>query len=83
MYFAIRYNDGYEVCVVKADEDGCIRTHPLRNFGQRQGDAMLFKLHDCPRLEWSRLNAFIKSYDPKKKYERVNERNLRVTEITE
>ena len=55
MYFAIRYNDGYEVCVVKTDEDGCIRTHPLRNLGQRQGDAILFKMYDCPKFEWSRL----------------------------
>ena len=52
MYYTIRYNNGYEVCVVKTDDDGCLRTHPLRNFGERQGDAMLFKQHDCPRLRW-------------------------------
>lgn len=76
MYFTIRYNNGYEVCVVKTDDDGCLRTHPLRNFGERQGDAMLFKQHDCPRLRWEQINALIKRYDPARKYNRYNERTF-------
>ena len=46
--------------------------HPLRNFGDRQGDARFFKEHDCPMLEDGMIRALIKHYDPSVKYIRLN-----------
>ena len=46
--------------------------HPLRNFGDRQGDARFFKEYDCPRLEDGMIRALIKHYDPSVKYIRLN-----------
>lgn len=44
---------------------------PLRNFGDRQGDAIDFKIYDCPRLEDNIIRALIKRYDADVRYSRL------------
>ena len=48
MQFGINWNEGYEVCVLMPDERGLRKWFPLRNFGDREGDAKAFKYFDCP-----------------------------------
>ena len=50
--------------------------HPLRNFGERQGDAIAFRDYDCPKLSDAELRLLIKAYSPEKKYERINGRKF-------
>ena len=52
--------------------------HPLRNFGERQGDAISFKEWDCPRLEESQLRLLVKNYDPERRYVRINGHQFRI-----
>lgn len=76
MEFAINWNDGYEVAVLMEDERGIRRFFPLRNFGDRQGDAKIFKYVDCPKLTDTQLRMLIKRFDRSVKYERINERRF-------
>lgn len=62
MQYSIRWNDGYEVCVLMANERGYTQYYPLRNFGERQGDALMFKEYDCPKLNEIQLKTLIKRY---------------------
>jgi len=71
MWFGINWNDGYEVGVTMVSQSGVMKFHPLKNFGERQGDAKIFKESDCPKLKDSQLRMLIKNYNPKVKYERV------------
>lgn len=67
MMFQIENTDrGY---VVSCYHD--LAWHPLRNFGDRQGDARFFKEHDCPGLEDNMIRALEKHYDPDVKYIRL------------
>lgn len=68
---------GYVVEVHYQDIDGIFRWHPLRNFGERQGDAKLFKGVDCPKLEDWQIRVLIKGYDPDIKYERISDRKFK------
>lgn len=76
MQFAINYNDGYEVCVLMENEQGFVRFHPLRNFGDHQGDAKIYKLHDCPNLSDMQIRALVKNFRREVKYKRVSERRF-------
>ena len=77
MEFAINYEDGYVVCLVAYDEQWKRkRFFPLRNFGEHQGDARLFKEVDCPNLSDIQLRLLIKSYNPNTKYKRINSRRF-------
>lgn len=77
MEFAINYEDGYVVCLVAYDEQWKRkRFFPLRNFGEHQGDARLFKEADCPNLSDTQLRLLIKSYNPNTKYKRINSRRF-------
>lgn len=77
MEFAINYEDGYVVCLVAYDEQWKRkRFFPLRNFGEHQGDARLFKEVDCPNLSDTQLRLLIKSYNPNTKYKRINSRRF-------
>ena len=68
MMFQVENNpEGY---VVSCYHD--LQWHPLRNFGERQGDARFFKEYDCPKLEDGMIRALIKHYDPSVKYIRLN-----------
>lgn len=76
MQFGINWNEGYEVCVLMEDERGLRRWHPLRNFGDRQGDARIFKEVDCPDLTDTQLRMLTKRFDRSVKYERINGRHF-------
>lgn len=77
MEFAINYDNGYVVCLVAYDEQWRRkRFFPLRNFGEHQGDARLFKEVDCPNLSDAQLRMLIKSYNPKVIYKRINSRRF-------
>lgn len=72
MQFATNYNDGYEVAVLMEDECGFRRWQPLRNFGEHQGDAKIFKYVDCPKLTDTQLRMLAKHFDRSVKYKRIN-----------
>lgn len=76
MWFGVNWNDGYEVGVTMVNELGYFRYHPLRNFGDHQGDAKIFKEVDCPKLTDMQLKLLIKNYDPKVKYRRINDKRF-------
>jgi hypothetical protein len=76
MQFGINWNDGYEVCVLMEDERGLRRWLPLRNFGDRQGDARIFKEVDCPDLTDTQIRMLVKRFDRNVKYERINKRKF-------
>ena len=46
--------------------------HPLRNFGDHQGDAIEFRDYDCPRLPLEHIRQLIKQYNPAVKYSRIS-----------
>ena len=71
MQFVLNYNRGYEVGVVMWNEHGRFGTYPLRNFGDRQGDAKMFQMVDCPKLNEIQIRSLIKRYDPNVKYHRI------------
>ena len=72
MQFGINWNDGYEVTVLMVGEHGYLRHFPLRNFGEHQGDARIFKEVDCPKLTDAQIRMLIKNYDQKVKYKRIS-----------
>lgn len=72
MQFGINFDDGYVVAVLMIGEYGFLKYHPLRNFGERQGDAKIFKEVDCPKLSDSQIRMLIKNYSPNVKYIRVS-----------
>lgn len=45
---------------------------PLRNFGDRQGDARACMEIDCPHLDTDKIRFLIRHYDPARKYIRVS-----------
>ena len=65
--------DGYVVkaYIYLSNEDG-LRWMPLRNFGDRQGDAIEFRDYDCPKLNDWQLKCLIKQYDKNTKYIRLS-----------
>jgi len=76
MNFSVNYNEGYEVGVVMVNDHGSVSYQPLRNFGDRQGDARIFKEHDCPRLTLEQVRALVKRYDKRVKYKRISEQRF-------
>lgn len=82
MYIAFDFqientHDGFVVSAFVCDTPS---THkqwkPLRNFGDRQSDAILFKNEDCPRLNEFALKSLINGYGRAIKYRRVNNRKF-------
>lgn len=79
MQFQIRNTpQGYVVeAHVIDDPNGLLgHWHPLRNFGDRQGDAIAFRDFDCPQLTDAHIRALIRAYNPETKYIRVNGRKF-------
>ncbi len=72
MQFGINWNDGYEVTVLMVGKHGYLSHFPLRNFGEHQGDARIFKEVDCQKLTDAQIRMLIKNYDPKVKYKRIS-----------
>ena len=77
MQFGLNWNDGYEVTVLMVGEHGYLRHFPLRNFGEHQGDARIFKEADCPNLTDAQIRMLIKNYNPKVKYKRINSKRFK------
>ena len=67
---------GYVVEVYWPDAFGNYHWHPLRNFGDRQGDAIDFRDIDCPTYEPKLIQTLIKMYDKQNKYKRLDGRRL-------
>lgn len=68
MLFQVENNpEGY---VVSCYHD--LHWHPLRNFGERQGDAKCFKDWDCPKLSDQQIRILERNYNPDRKYVRVS-----------
>lgn len=78
MQFAINWDDGYVVTVILPDPNlgGYLRHFPLRNFGDREGDAKAFKYLDCPDLTDTQIRMLIKNYNPAVKYQRISGRKF-------
>ena len=82
MYVAFNFQientpDGYVVSAFVCDTPNTNREwKPLRNFGERQSDAILFKEEDCPRLNEFDLKSLINGYDRVIRYRRVNNRKF-------
>ena len=76
MYFSLEYKNGFVVTITHICEDGRLHVKPLRKF-KEQGDAMVFKLHDCPKLTELQIRMLVRTYDSKKKYVRIDERHFR------
>lgn len=62
--------DGYIVGVFLRDGNGYGRWYRLRNFGDRQGDAIAFRDYDLPGFTDQQIKLFIKTFDVDKKYMR-------------
>ena len=50
--------------------------HSIRNFGDRQSDAIEFK-NDIMNIDECRLRALAKMYNPKVRYIRIDSRNFK------
>ena len=62
--------DGYIVGVYLRDGNGYGQWHRLRNFGDRQGDAIEFREYDLPTFSYQQIELFIKTFDAGQKYMR-------------
>lgn len=62
--------DGYIVGVYLRDGNGYGQWHRLRNFGDRQGDAIEFREYDLPGFTDQQINLFIKTFNISQKYMR-------------
>lgn len=64
MMFQVENNpEGY---VVSCYHD--LQWHPLRNFGERQGDAFAFRDWDCPNLSDAHIRMLEKAYSKERRY---------------
>lgn len=75
MVFGRIYDNGYIVNVLYDMGDG-MRWHPLRNFGDHQGDSIAFKDYDCPGLTDAQVKILIRNYSKDKTYKRINSRKF-------
>ena len=63
---------GYIVSAYVMDDNGYGQWHRLRNFGDRQGDAIESRSWDCPNLSDTQLRMLIKNFDINVKYKRIS-----------
>ena len=74
--------DGYIVGVYLRDGNGYGQWHRLRNFGDRQGDAIAFREYDLPTFSNQQIELFIKTFDARTTYMRNEKgRYVHTTEI--
>lgn len=77
MFYSINYDNGYIVTCSGHWADGNFKSDlPLRKF-KNEGDAKIFKEHDCPQLTDSQLKALVKHYNPNVKFIRLGENKYR------
>ena len=62
--------DGYIVGVYLRDGNGYGQWHRLRNFGDRQGDAIEFREYDLPTFSNQQIELFVKTFNISQKYMR-------------
>jgi len=72
-----RDSNGYLVMVRMENANGFRWCSPMRNFGDRQSDAMNFRDWDCPKFTETQIKAFVTSYKPNEKYKRIGFRKYR------
>lgn len=72
-------SDGYVVKAFVYMTDRYRQWKPLRNFGDRQSDALEFCHHDCSRLSEQDLSLLIKNYKVENKYTRISENRFKRT----
>ena len=72
--FYLEYENGYVVTAM-VYEDGYRKEKPLRKF-KYQGDAMIFRDSDCPKLTELQIKGLIKQYNPNVLYHRVSEKRF-------
>lgn len=65
---------GYIVGVYLTEGNGYGHWVRLRNFGDRQGDAICFRDYDLPKLSDTELRMLAKSFSIEKKYYRAGSR---------
>lgn len=75
MQFYLNYQEGYVVTWQHMGADGYVRQYPLRKF-LHQGDAMLFRDCDAPRLSDIQLRALEKNYNLNTLYRRISNRKF-------
>ena len=74
--------DGYIVGAYLRDGNGYGHWYRLRNFGDRQGDAIAFREYDLPTFSNQQIKLFIKTFDVGKKYMRKEKgRYVKTNEI--
>ena len=78
MEFGINWNDGYEVCDLTSDENNIRKWKPLRNFGDHQGAARIFKEEECPDLSDAQIKLLIKNFKREVKYQRIGHQRYRI-----
>lgn len=64
--------DGYIVGIFLPDGTGCGHWYRLRNFGDRQGDAIEFREWDLPTFTYAQIRLFINTFKIENKYKRLN-----------
>jgi len=73
----VNTSDGYIVQAFVYMPDGSRIWKPLRNFGDRQSDALIFCHTDCPNLSELSLSNLVKMYNTKLKYKRISARQFK------
>ena len=68
--------EGYVVAAHTTDGSGYGQWHPLRNFGDRQGDAIEYMMYDCPRLTDPQISALIRNYRKEVRYKRISSKRF-------
>lgn len=76
MYFSLEWENGYVVTLTQTWEDGSYKEKPLRKF-QEQGDAMVFRDHDCRLLSEQDIRFLTKVYNPNVKFSRIGVNKFR------
>lgn len=74
--FGLEYTDGYVVTALGVKADGFKRWFCLRNFGDHQGDARLFKECDVTNLTQNEIIMLASNYNPTRHYKRINSRRF-------
>lgn len=73
--------DGYIVGVYLRDGNGYGQWHRLRNFGDRQGDAIEFREWDLPEFTDAQIRLFIKTFRIENKYKRLDKNKYAKVQI--
>lgn len=73
--------DGYIVGIFLMDGGGSGSWYRLRNFGDRQGDAIEFREWDLPGFTDAQIRLFIKTFRIENKYKRLDKNKYAKVQI--